>query len=77
MAERRPYPTDLSDAEWELVAPLIPEPKPGGRPPVHERRDVGVPLNVQSEVQLTVLRSATDGRGRFGQGTLAGALIGL
>lgn len=26
------YPSDLSDAEWELLAPLIPPAKPGGRP---------------------------------------------
>ncbi|MGW0804049.1 IS5 family transposase [Nonomuraea sp. NPDC002799] len=40
MVPRRPYPTDLSDAEWELLAPLIPAPKPGGRPAVHERREI-------------------------------------
>ncbi|WP_202919545.1 IS5 family transposase [Saccharothrix deserti] len=37
---RRAYPTDLSDAEWARLAPLIPAPKPGGRPPVHERREI-------------------------------------
>ncbi|OHV27653.1 MULTISPECIES: IS5 family transposase [Pseudofrankia] len=40
MVERRRYPTDLSDAEWELIAPLISGPKPGGRPPAHERREI-------------------------------------
>jgi putative transposase len=25
------YPTDLTDAEWDLIKPLIPPPKPGGR----------------------------------------------
>jgi putative transposase len=39
-ARRMPYPTDLSDAEWRLLAPLIPAPKPGGRPAVHERREI-------------------------------------
>ena len=29
---RRPYPSDLSDAEWALLAPLLPAPKPSGRP---------------------------------------------
>jgi len=29
---RKPYPTDLKDGEWEIVAPLLPEAKPGGRP---------------------------------------------
>jgi hypothetical protein len=26
---RRPYATDLTDAEWQLLGPLIPAPKPG------------------------------------------------
>ena len=26
------YPTDLTDAEWEILAPLIPPAQPGGRP---------------------------------------------
>ena len=26
------YPSDLSDQEWEILAPLIPPAKPGGRP---------------------------------------------
>jgi putative transposase len=26
-----PYPSDLSDCEWEILAPLIPAAKPGGR----------------------------------------------
>lgn len=28
---RRPYPSDLSDAEWQILAPLLPTEKPGGR----------------------------------------------
>jgi len=35
---RRRYPTDLTDAEWQLLAPLIPAAKPGGRPAIHDRR---------------------------------------
>ena len=30
--ERRAYETDLSDAQWALIAPMIPEAEPGGRP---------------------------------------------
>jgi hypothetical protein len=33
------YPSDLSDQEWEILSPLIPPAKPGGRPskwPMHE-----------------------------------------
>jgi transposase len=26
------YPSDLSDREWSILAPLLPPPKPGGRP---------------------------------------------
>jgi transposase len=39
-APRRRYATDLTDPEWALLAPLIPPPKPGGRPAVHDRREL-------------------------------------
>jgi putative transposase len=29
------YPTDLSDAEWERLAPLLPAPRTSGRPKTH------------------------------------------
>ena len=29
---RNAYPSDLSDAQWELILPLIPPAKRGGRP---------------------------------------------
>ena len=28
---RRPYPSDLSHAEWQILEPLLPTEKPGGR----------------------------------------------
>jgi transposase len=37
---RRRYPSDLTDAEWAVLEPLVPPPKPGGRPPTHARREV-------------------------------------
>jgi transposase len=37
---RRPYASDLTDAEWQLLAPFIPAPKPGGRPALHDRREL-------------------------------------
>jgi putative transposase len=37
---RRAYPTDLTDAQWALLEPYIPPPKPGGRPPKHPRREL-------------------------------------
>ena len=39
----RRYPSDTTDAEWAVIAPLIPTGQPGqrgGRPPVHARRDI-------------------------------------
>jgi transposase len=37
---RRGYPSDLSDAEWALIAPLIPPARPGGRPRTTDMRRV-------------------------------------
>jgi putative transposase len=37
---RQPYPTDLSDTEWHRLAPLVPKPKAGGRPPKYDRREI-------------------------------------
>ncbi len=42
-ARIRRYPSDTTDAEWQVLAPLIPTGRPtarGGRPPVHSRRDI-------------------------------------
>ncbi len=30
--ERKPYPSDLSDAEWLILKPLLPRPKGFGHP---------------------------------------------
>src|SRR5215207_7775420 len=37
---RRAYPTDLTDAEWAILAPLVPPSQPGGRPPAHARHEL-------------------------------------
>lgn len=37
---RRAYPTDLSDAQWGILKPLIPTCKPGGRPERWSRREL-------------------------------------
>ena len=37
---RRRYPRDTTDAEWAVLGPLVPGPRPGGRPAAHERREV-------------------------------------
>ena len=41
MARRTPrYPSDMTDAQWALIEPLLPPAKTGGRPEKHPRRDV-------------------------------------
>src|SRR3954452_2672426 len=37
---RRAYATDLTDGQWALIAPLIPEAEPGGRPRKAPTRDL-------------------------------------
>jgi transposase len=37
---RRGYPSDLTDAQWALIEPLLPEPSTGGRPEKHQRREI-------------------------------------
>jgi len=38
--ERKGYPTDLTDDQWELIEPLLPKAKPGGRPRSVDLREV-------------------------------------
>jgi putative transposase len=37
---RRPHSTDLTDAQWRQIAPLIPPARPGGRPRSANLREV-------------------------------------
>ena len=37
---RRPYPTDLTDAQWAILEPLVPASKHGGRPRTVNLREV-------------------------------------
>ena len=37
---RKPYPTDLSDEEWNYIEPHIPTPKGYGRSRVHSPREI-------------------------------------
>jgi putative transposase len=37
---RQRYPTDLTDAQWAVLAPLLPAAKPGGRPRSADLREV-------------------------------------
>lgn len=38
--ERNPYPTDVTDDQWQLIEPWIPAAKPGGRPRTTSTRAV-------------------------------------
>lgn len=38
--KRKPYPTDLIDAEWAILKPLIPIARPGGRPRSADMREI-------------------------------------
>jgi putative transposase len=37
---RKPYPTDLTDEQWDLLRPLLPAARPGGRPRSVDLREV-------------------------------------
>lgn len=43
MPPTRRYPTDLTNKQWAIVEPLLPEVEPegpGGRPPIHSKREI-------------------------------------
>jgi transposase len=40
MKPRQPYPTDLTDHEWALIAPYVPQAKRGGRPEHYPKREI-------------------------------------
>ena len=38
--KRKPYPSDLTDAQWELLAPFIPEASANATGPTIPRREI-------------------------------------
>ncbi len=40
MRQRRAYPSDVSDDAWQVLDPLVPAVKSGGRPATHLRREI-------------------------------------
>src|SRR3974377_1732877 len=40
MPRKERYPSDLTDAEWELIKPMIPQAQRGGRPRSTDMREV-------------------------------------
>ena len=37
---RKPYPSDVTDAQWALLEPMLPLARPGGRPREVDLREV-------------------------------------
>ena len=37
---KQPYPSDLTDAQWDQIEPHVPKPKFGGRPASVDRREI-------------------------------------
>lgn len=37
---REPYPSDVTEAQWARIEPVVPKPKPGGRPATVDRREI-------------------------------------
>ena len=40
MRKHEPYPTDLTDKQWNILEPLVPIVKSGGRPAEYTRREI-------------------------------------
>lgn len=40
MTERKSYPSDLTDSQWALIEPLLPQQDRRGRKPQHSRREM-------------------------------------
>jgi putative transposase len=40
MEKRQAYPSDLTNEEWNILAPLVPPVQGGGRPADHARREI-------------------------------------
>src|SRR4051794_26041645 len=66
------YPTDVTGEQWQLIAPLLPKPKPGGRPRSVDLREIlngvlyvvpgGVPRRDAHSGALSVLGGGAPGR---------------
>jgi putative transposase len=53
----RTYPTDVTDEQWQLIAPLVPKAKRGGRPRSVDLREIlnGVLYVVRGGVPWRIL----------------------
>src|SRR5215469_204694 len=53
-AIRKPYPSDVSDAQWEVLAPFIPEPSAQTACPTISRREIESAHSLRTAHRLLV-----------------------
>src|SRR3954470_13693742 len=58
MERQRRYPSDLTDARWEIVEPMLPLIKSPGRIPKHPRRAIVDAILVRGAQRLLVAAAA-------------------
>jgi putative transposase len=51
---RKQYPSDLTDEQWQVIEPMLPAAKPGGRPRTVNLREVVNTLYLPSTHGLPV-----------------------
>ena len=56
---RKPYSTNLTDAQWQVLQPLLPAAKPGGRPRIVAMREVVHTLLYQNRINWVSAASAS------------------
>jgi transposase len=68
---RRPYPSDLTDQEWNLLEPLLASPERRGRPPKWPARRVADAVFYSTALRLRLADAAS------GVSTMADGLLPL
>ena len=68
MNPRPSYSTDVTDTEWELIRPYVPEAKPGGRPEAgdEEMLELLEPYRGQRWRALRLIEASGVGAPRYG-----------
>ena len=71
---RKPYATDLSDAEWGCIEPHLPVPKGHGRPRTHSLREIIDAIFYVSKSDCQWRGAAHRARPEPAEGSTGGAL---
>jgi transposase len=56
--KRRAYPSDLTNGQWAVIEPMIPEAAPGGRPRRAAKREIVEAIAVSAARRLFMAASA-------------------